>query len=189
MILPTPGANDASRLFGYATPPDGAGPIGPDQAWPQPIEVSKEQLIKSLNPLHHVPVVGMIYRAATGETIPTPIRVLGAGIVGGGLGAIGAAFMSLLEELIRMGPDLSRPSTPAGMSQTGSEQGVEPVTPGTMQAGAYLTLATETPEFLLAGSHIGTAAATASNSQAGVVAYQQASMEYQRSEAVEKGLT
>ena len=78
-------------------------------------------MLKSLNPLHHVPVVGMIYRAATGESIPTPMRVLGAGIVGGPVGALGAAFMSLLEELIRMGPDLSRPSTPADAAHTGGD--------------------------------------------------------------------
>jgi len=182
MILPTPGPLDYTRMFGTATPADGAGPIGPDQAWPQPIEVSREQLVKSLNPLHHVPVVGMVYRAATGETIPTPMRVLGAGIVGGGLGALGAAFMSLLEELVRMGPDLSRPSTPAGMSQTGSEAGMEPVTPGTMPEGAYVTLATTTPEFLQS------ATPNTAVVQNGTVAYQQASMEWQRTQSVEKGI-
>ncbi len=180
MILPTPGANNASRPFGYATPPDGAGPIGPDQAWPQPIEVSPSQLLKSLNPLHHVPVVGMIYRAATGETIPTPIRVLGAGLVGGPVGALGAVFMSLLEELIRMGPDLSRPSVPAGMSATGSEQGVQPVTPGTMASDGYLSLATTLPEFLENPTMLA--------QTGGATAYQQASVEWQRSESVEKGL-
>ncbi len=180
MIFPTPGASDASRMFGYATPPDGAGPIGPDQSWPQPIEVSSAQLLKSLNPLHHVPVVGMIYRAATGETIPTPIRVLGAGIVGGPIGAIGAVFMSLIEELIRMGPDLSRPSVPAGMSATGSEQGVQPVTPGTMASDGYLTLATTLPEFLESPTMLA--------QTGGPAAYQQASIEYRRSEAAEKGL-
>jgi len=182
MILPTPGPMDYTRMFGAATPPDGAGPIGPDQVWPQPLQVTKDELVRSLNPLHHLPVVGMIYRQVTGEKIPVPIRVLGAGITGGPLGALGAAFMSLIEELVRMGPDLSRPPTPAGMSQTGSEQGMEPVTPGTLGKGAYLTLATTTPEFLQ--SHTPETAVV----QNGVAVYQQASMEWQRSQSVEKGI-
>jgi hypothetical protein len=182
MILPTPGPLDYTRMFGTATPPDGAGPIGPDGVWPVPLQVTGQELLRSLNPLHHVPVVGMIYRAATGETIPTPIRVLGAGITGGGLGMIGAAFMSLLEELIRMGPDTSRPSTPMGMSQTGSESGMEPVTPGTVTGNNYLTLGTTTPEFLQNNTP-DTAVV-----QNGAAAYQQASMEWQRSQAVEKGM-
>ena len=92
MILPTPGADPASRLFGYATPPDGAGPIGPDQLWPTAIHPSREEMMHALNPLHYVPVVGMIYRAATGETIPAPLRVLGAGITGGPVGMLLAGF-------------------------------------------------------------------------------------------------
>jgi len=136
MILPTPGPLDYTRLFGAATPPDGAGPIGENGAWPQAIEVSTKQVLQGLNPLQHLPVIGMVYRAATGETIPTTMRVAGAGLIGGPLGMIGAALMSLFEEIVRMGPDLSRPSVPAGMSQTGSEAGVEPITPGTLTDGA-----------------------------------------------------
>ena len=181
MILPTPGPMDYTRLFGAATPPDGAGPIGENAAWPQPVQVSGEEFLKSLNPLHHLPVVGMVYRAATGETIPTAVRVAGAGIVGGPLGMIGAALMSLFEELIRMGPDLSRPPVPAGMSQTGSEAGVEPVTPGTMSEGGYTTLATQTPEFLQSAPNTALV-------QTGTAAYQTAALEYQRSQMAEKGL-
>jgi hypothetical protein len=150
---------------------------------PVAIDVSKAELLHSLNPLQYVPVVGMVYREATGETIPTPMRVLGAGITGGGFGMIGAAFLSLLEELIRMGPDTSRPSTPAGMAQNGSEGGMEPVTPGTMAQGSYTTLATTTPQFLQSGLP-NTAVV-----QNGTTAYQQASMEWQRSQFLEKGVS
>ena len=181
MILPTPGPMDYTRLFGSATPPDGAGPIGENGAWPMPIEVSREDVLRGLNPLQHLPGVGMIYRAATGETIPATMRVAGAGILGGPLGMLGAGLMGLLEELIRMGPDTSRPPVPAGMSQTGSEAGVEPVTPGTAPPGAYTTLATTTPEFLQSSPDIALA-------QRGAAAYQSASIEWQRSQAMEKGL-
>ncbi len=181
MILPTPGPMDYTRLFGSATPPDGAGPIGENGVWPVPLNVTRADFMHGLNPLQHLPVVGMIYRAATGEQIPSTMRVAGAGILGGPLGMLGAAFMGLLEELIRMGPDTSRPPTPVGMSQTGSEAGMEAVTPGTLTNGAYTTLATVTPEFLLNSPDIMLA-------QNATSAYQSASTEYQRSQMLEKGL-
>ncbi len=92
MIPPTPGANNASRLFGWATPPDGAGPIGPDGAWPIAVDAKFSDVLRGLNPLHHLPVIGTIYRAITGETIPTTMRVVGAGLVGGPLGMLGAGL-------------------------------------------------------------------------------------------------
>ena len=184
MIQPTPGADPASRLFGYATPPDGAGPIGPDQLWPTAVDVSREDVVRGLNPLHHIPIVGMIYRAATGETLPATMRVLGAGLIGGPLGALGAGFMGLIEGLLSMKPDLSRPSVPAGMSATGSEAGVQPVSPGRMDAGAYTTLATTEPEWL----NNGPTRYAATEPGRGSETYQQASLEWRRSESLEKGL-
>lgn len=181
MIPPTPGADPASRMFGYATPPDGAGPIGPDQLWPTAVTCTREEFLRGLNPLHHLPFIGMLYRAATGETIPTTMRVFGAGLVGGPLGMIGAGLMSIVEQMIAMGPDLSRPAVPAGMTQTGSESGVSPVTPGSLSDGAYTTLATTQPEWM-------TATATQLASR-GNVAYQQAALEWQRTQALEKGVT
>ena len=182
MIPPVPGPDPASRHFGPATPPDGAGPIGPDQLWPTPIAISRDEALRSLNPLHHIPVVGMLYRAATGESIPAPFRVLGAGLVGGPLGALGAGFMGIIEALFTLKPDLSRPAVPAGMSATGSEAPMGAVTPGSLPEGGYTTLATIQPEWL--GS---TMLATAEPAR-GAVAYQQASLEWRRAEALEKGL-
>ncbi len=179
MIPPTPGADPSSRLFGPATPPDGAGPLGPDELWPQKVDVPFSDILKGLNPLHHVPGVGMIYRAVTGETIPPAMRIFGAGIMGGPAGIMGAAMMSLLEEIIRMGPDTSRPNAPAGMSATGNEQGVQPVTPGTLEAGQYTTLATTVPAWMQdPGQMPGpTPGAT-----------MLAAQEYRRAELLEKGL-
>ncbi len=181
MILPTPGPMDYTRLFGNAMPPDGAGTIGENGVWPTAAKATRQEVINGLNPLHYVPLVGMIYRAATGEQIPTTMRVAGAGILGGPLGMIGAAFMSLLEEIVQMKPDTSRPPTPAGMSVTGSEAGVEPVTPGTMTGTQYVTLGTEAPEFLQSPPDTALA-------QRGASAYQSAAMEFQRSQSWEKGL-
>ena len=81
-----------------------------------------------------------------------------------------------------MGPDLSRPSVPAGMSATGSEAGVAPVTPGTLESGAYTTLATSVPEWMQGPTQF-------AEPSRGAAVYQQASLEWQRSQALEKGLT
>lgn len=184
MILPIPGADPASRLFGHATPPDGAGPIGPDQHWPTALDVSRDDVLRGLNPLQHVPGVGMIYRAATGEGIPATMRVLGAGLVGGPLGMLGAGFMGIIEAMLTMKPDNSRPSVPAGMSATGSEAALDPVSPGELGAGQYVTLATVQPEWL------GPAATMLAENELGRggAAYQQAALEWNRSEMVEKGV-
>ena len=184
MILPTPGADPASRLFGYATPPDGAGPIGPDQLWPTPIHPSDDEMKQCLNPLQYVPGIGMIYRAATGTSLPMPCRVLGGAALGGPVGMLLAGFGGLLEGLLSMKPDLSRPSVPAGMSATGSEIGMQPVTPGTLTDGAYTTLATTVPEWLQSPVQY----ADGSEPKRGASAYQQASAEWRRTEMLEKGL-
>ena len=183
MIPPTPGADPASRLFGYATPPDGAGPIGPDQYWPVAINPSRDEMRNSMNPLHYVPVVGTIYRAVTNEEIPAPMRVLGAGLTGGPLSALGAGVFGIFMAILTMKPDLSRPASPEGMPATGSEAGMAPVTPGTLAAGAYTTLATSAPEWLQ-----GTTMLAGGDPARGAAAYATASMEWQRSEAWEKGL-
>lgn len=180
MILPTSGPTD----YGVAasTGSEGAGPSG---GWPEALNVSHEDLMHGLNPLQHVPVVGMIYRAATGEAMPATMRVAGAGLLGGPIGMIGAGLMSIFEAILNMGPDNSRPSVPAGMSQTGSESGVEPVTPGTTKDGAYTTLATTEPEFLRSPWLDAPNTAIVQN---GAAAYQSAALEWQRSQSVEKGL-
>ena len=189
MIPPTPGADPASRLFGYATPPDGAGPIGPDQAWPVPAEGSFGDVLRGLNPLHHLPVVGTIYRMVTGETIPTTMRIAGAALVGGPLGMLGAGLFGLLEELIRMGPDRSRPPTPAGMAETGSERPMDPLTPGTLAKGEYTTLATTQPEFLQPTQFADAALpGAAPDATRGLAAYAAAAQEWRAGQAWEKGL-
>jgi hypothetical protein len=179
MIVPTAGPMDYPRDVGQDRPPGGAD-------LPQPLQVSHADMMHCLNPLQYVPVVGMIYRAVTGEHIPSTVQVAAAGITGGPLGMIASAFTMLFEELIKMGPDTSRPAAPAGMSVTGSEQGVQPVTPGTLSNGAYTTLATTVPDFLRSAPDVAVAQNTAVQ---GAAAYKTAMSDYQRSQWVEKGLS
>lgn len=138
--------------------------------------------MRGLNPLQHLPGVGMIYRATPGQEIPTTMRVLGAGIVGGPLGMLGAGFLGILGAMLTLSPDLSRPAAPAGMSATGSEQGVQPVSPGQLAEGAYTTLATVQPEWMQGSTQL------AGEPGRGAAVYAQAAMEYQRSQMAEKGL-
>jgi hypothetical protein len=72
--------------------------IGPDEHEPVPGHVTFDEFLRALNPLHHLPVIGTIYRAATGETIQPALRVLGGAVTGGPLGALSAAVMAALDE-------------------------------------------------------------------------------------------
>ncbi len=78
-------------------PPDGGPALGPDEAIPIPGEMTFDDVLQGLNPLHHLPGVGMIYRAATGTEIHPTMRALGAGLIGGALGMALAGVMSAIE--------------------------------------------------------------------------------------------
>ena len=56
-----------------------AGPAAPSEAQPSTFQ----QLLSELNPLQYVPVVGTIYRAVTGDTIPETARFAGSLVVSG----------------------------------------------------------------------------------------------------------
>lgn len=80
-----------------APPADGGPPLGPEEYAPIPGEMTFRQFLQGLNPLHHLPGVGMIYRAATGAEIHPVMRVLGGGVFGGPIGMITAALGAALE--------------------------------------------------------------------------------------------
>ncbi len=112
----------------------------------------------AMNPLQYVPVVGMIYRAVTGESLPPPLSIAGSVVsgaaFGGPLGILGSVALNVIEELIRIGPDTSRPPVPYGMVTGGSEFGVQVPFPGSVApADSYTTLATTLPDFLGGGSN------------------------------------
>ncbi len=96
-----------------ATPADGGPPLGPDEAMPQPANFTFDDVLRGLNPLHHLPVVGTIYRAVSGETIPPSERIAGSilagALFGGPLGVLATVVICFVEELIRIGPDPRQP--------------------------------------------------------------------------------
>ncbi len=109
-------------------------PLGRDDVAPVPFSGRCEDLLSGLNPLHHLPVVGTIYRAVTQETIPAAERIAGSiatgAFFGGPLGVLATVVTSFVEEMIRMGPDPRQPrwgevtrtpeTTPGGFDSLGS---------------------------------------------------------------------
>jgi hypothetical protein len=65
---------------------------------PIPGTLTFGEVLAALNPLHHLPVIGTIYRAATGETLQPALRILGAGLLGGPIGMLSTAAMAAIEE-------------------------------------------------------------------------------------------
>ena len=132
---------------------DTGSECAPQGQLPGPAAFSRQEALNALNPLQYVPIVGMVYRQATGEAIPPPMGIAGSAVMGaisgGPLGVLGAVALNLVMELARIGPDLSRPAVPEGMDQTGSEAGIRPVSPGSiMTPGGYISLATVLPDWL-----------------------------------------
>lgn len=56
-------------------------------------------VIDVVNPLHHLPVVGNIYRAVTDDTIQPPARIIGGGLFGGLIGALSGLANAVCEKI------------------------------------------------------------------------------------------
>ena len=94
-------------------PPDGGPPLEPDQALPVPGEMRFDEFLEGLNPLHHLPVIGMIYRGATGRELHPTVRVLGGLLLGGPAGLVATVGLALLE--------MSRPMERLAAAREGRE--------------------------------------------------------------------
>ncbi|MSO96951.1 MAG: hypothetical protein EXR11_01855 [Rhodospirillaceae bacterium] len=51
-----------------------------------------------INPLQHIPIVNTIYRELTGDTIKTPVKIIGATVLGGPIGFAAAMIDSVVEQ-------------------------------------------------------------------------------------------
>ncbi|NDC56256.1 MAG: hypothetical protein EBZ69_05550 [Alphaproteobacteria bacterium] len=63
---------------------------GDDLAPKDVVAMGFDDFIDMVNPLHHIPVVGDVYRSITGDQIKPVSRVMGAALFGGLPGAVGA---------------------------------------------------------------------------------------------------
>ncbi len=88
----SPSAAIAAPSAASATPAKAAEP-----------ELHFLDVLSALNPLQYLPVVGTIYRAITGDTVPEPLRAMGcmiaSGLMGGPIGAAISAASSLIQHV------------------------------------------------------------------------------------------
>lgn len=102
---------------GLRPAPDGGPPLREDEAVPMPAEMSFGAFLANLNPLHHIPVVGWVYRAVTGETAHPAFRGLGGFLFGGPIGAIVSAVSAMVEGIVsgrrEMGGVVAKDDAPA----------------------------------------------------------------------------
>jgi len=104
-------------LYGIrpSAPADGGPSLSEETAAPVASNASFDQVLAALNPLHHLPGVGMIYRAVTGETVLPTARIIAAGLTGGPLMALATAAWTAIEELTaaRIATDRADPAAAA----------------------------------------------------------------------------
>ena len=62
-------------------------------------EASFGDFLDLINPLHHIPIVGTIYRAMTGDEIGGSAKILGGLLFGGPIGFIAAIFDTLVAQV------------------------------------------------------------------------------------------
>ena len=62
-------------------------------------ELTFGDVLQAINPLHHLPVIGNVYREMTGETLAPLARVVGGGLFGGVFGALAAIGNAVVEAL------------------------------------------------------------------------------------------
>lgn len=89
-------------------------PLAEGQYEPMPATMTFAQFLSGLNPLQHIPLVGTIYRAITGDVPPTVMRVVGGFLLGGPLGGVASAVGAAAEEIFGIarhaGPETAPPA-------------------------------------------------------------------------------
>lgn len=67
-------------------------------ARPAADEFSFDDFIDIINPLQHLPVLGMLYRELTGDTIKPAAQIVGGGLFGGPIGAVSGTVNAVVQE-------------------------------------------------------------------------------------------
>ncbi len=96
---------ETAALQGSGRPTAADAAPAPSKAHPSAFH----QLLSELNPLQYLPVVGTIYRAITGDTIPEAARIAGSmvvsGLTGGPVGLAINVGTTLLEKASGIDPE------------------------------------------------------------------------------------
>lgn len=77
--------------------------VGADAAVP-PRGASFDDVLDTVNPLHHIPVVGMIYRGLSGDTIGGAAQIIGGALFGGPIGAIAGVASAIISRQTGQSP-------------------------------------------------------------------------------------
>jgi len=112
---------------GLRPAPDGGPPLPEESALPMPVELSFGALLANLNPLHHIPIIGWVYRAVTGETVHPAFRALGGFLFGGPIGAVVSAVGAMVEHLVSGRREGGEPVTNVEPSATALNATGDPV--------------------------------------------------------------
>jgi hypothetical protein len=110
---------DALFTRSPGAPPAEPPALSPETHAPIPGEISFGEFLAGLNPLHHLPVIGTIYREVTGERIAPVMQVLGGGLFGGPLGMLSSAVMAALDEARAATPSAIAAAQPEPRDVTG----------------------------------------------------------------------
>lgn len=94
-------------------------------------------LIDIVNPLHHVPLLGNVYRRVTGDVIDPAIRIAGGALFGGPLGAGFAAVSVALANVMGGGEPEPEPAPQALATREGPPS--RPVPPAEQAVGSRQT--------------------------------------------------
>lgn len=119
--------------------PHGSDRTGPPDPPPQVVDLSGVtfvDVLRAINPLQYMPVVGTIYRVATGDVAPSGLRTAVSAIVGvltgGPVGLFGCILGSLAEQYLhvegRLREALVAPGAGAGPG-SGSALAAVPASP------------------------------------------------------------
>lgn len=88
--------------------PPPAAPVAPPSQ-PPSRHLRFVDVLSALNPLQYLPVVGTIYRAVTGDTIPEALRLGGSllvsGLISGPIGIMTTAALAIVEKVTGIDPD------------------------------------------------------------------------------------
>ena len=88
-------------------------------AQPAGSHTSFHSILSELNPLQYLPVIGTIYRAVTGDTIPEAVRSIGSflvsGLIGGPIGLATNVAMQAIERVTGIDPEKIGHDVLAGM--------------------------------------------------------------------------
>ncbi|MBM3560701.1 MAG: hypothetical protein FJX53_12675 [Alphaproteobacteria bacterium] len=94
------------------------------KTWQNGDTASFKDILAVINPLQHIPIVGTIYRAITGDTIAVMPSIIGGAIFGGPIGLA----LSLADNAIKGGTGKNVGETVmAGLFGTGTDKQDEPL--------------------------------------------------------------